>query len=161
MTSVSRILSVAALILALSAAVSTVHAQRTSGALGLGGQGGDPSGVTLKIYNADAPSYDFLAAWSGVSDFFFVNGHALFESPLPAENVEQPLEWFIGPGAYIGFFDGGGQDGEAVIGISGTIGVQIVLAEHFELYIQGTPRFDLVPETSGDLGGGLGLRYYF
>ncbi|PQJ34681.1 hypothetical protein BSZ35_08775 [Salinibacter sp. 10B] len=161
MTYVSRVLSLAALAFVLSAAVSSVHAQRTSGAVGLGGQVGEPSGVTLKVHNAGAPSYDFLAAWSSVSDFFFLNGHALFEKPLPAENVEQPLEWFIGPGAYVGVFEAGPQDGEAVFGISGTIGVQMVLAEHFELYLQATPRFNLAPETDGDLGGGLGLRYYF
>ena len=161
MTYVSRVLSLAALVIALSTALSPAHAQRTSGAVGLGGQVGEPSGVTLKIHNAGAPSYDFLAAWSSVSDFFFLNGHALFENPLPAENVEQPLEWFIGPGAYVGVFEAGPQDGEALLGISGTIGIQIVLADHFELYVQGTPRFNLVPETDGDLGGGLGLRYYF
>ncbi len=161
MSYVSRVLSLAALVLALSAALSSVHAQRSSGAVGLGGQAGDPSGVTLKVHNAGAPSYDFLAAWSSVSDFFFVNGHALFENPLPAENVEQPLEWFIGPGAYVGFFENNAPNDDVVVGISGTVGIQIVLAEHFELYVQATPRFDLAPETDGDLGGGLGLRYYF
>jgi len=138
------------------------HAQRTSGAVGLGGQVGDPSGVTFKVYNAGAPSYEVLGAWSGVSEFFFLNAHALFEKPISAENIDQPLEWYIGPGGFVGTFENGGPfSGEAVIGVSGTIGIQMVLAEHFELYLQATPRFALAPETEGDMGGGLGLRYYF
>jgi hypothetical protein len=151
------------LVLGLGAAAGpAAHAQRTSGAVGLGGQLGDPSGITLKVYNADAPSYDVLAAWSGLDDFFFLNGHALFENRLPAENVDQPLQWFLGPGAFIGTFErGGAQTDTVVFGISGTGGLQILLAEHFEIYLQATPRFSLAPETDASLGGGLGFRYYF
>jgi hypothetical protein len=155
----SRLLVLIAVLLGLSL---SAHAQRTSGAVGIGGQLGDPSGVTLKLHNAGAPSYDFLGAWSSVDDFFFLNAHALFEEPLPADNVDQPFEWFIGPGGFVGTFQNGGPfSGEAVIGISGTVGLQIVLADHFEFYLQGTPRFALIPETEGDIGGGLGLRFYF
>ena len=158
-----RTLSLVTLAVLLSAGVaSRAHAQRTDGAVGLGGQIGDPSGITLKFYNADAPSYDVLAAWSGLDDFFFLNGHALFEHSIQAENVDRPLEWFIGPGAFLGAFEQGrdGDDGLA-LGISGTAGLQILLDDRFEVYLQATPRFFLVPETDANIGGGLGLRYYF
>lgn len=146
----------------LGLSATSVHAQRTSGAVGLGGQIGEPSGITLKIYNANSPSYDFLAAWSGVNDFFFLNGHMLFEYRIPADNIDQPLEWFVGPGAFVGTFSGNGpNEGDALLGISGTVGLQMEFAEHFEVYLQATPRFSLVPETGGDIGGGLGGRYYF
>ncbi len=148
----------AALLVGLCVGALPAQAQRTSGAAGLGVQAGEPSGVTLKIYNADAPSYDVLAAWS-FNDFLFLNGHALFEQRLSAQNVEQPVHWFIGPGAYIGVRDDDGS--EAGLGISGTIGLDILLAEQFELYIQATPRFELISETEPNIGGGLGLRYYF
>lgn len=163
MTQSSRLLPVLGLLLGLSLLLGPeAHAQRTSGAVGLGGQLGEPSGITLKMYNENTPSYDLLAAWSGVDDFFFLNGHVLFENRIPAENIDQPLEWFIGPGAFIGTFSGDGpNEGDAVLGISGTIGLQMALAEHFEIYLQATPRVLLVPETDGDLGGGLGGRYYF
>jgi len=151
-------------VLTLVVGISTpsAMAQRSSGAAGLGGQLGDPSGVTVKLYNAGAPSYDFLGVWSSVDDFFVLNGHALFEESISAENVDQPLEWFGGPGGFVGTFQGGGPfEGETVVGISGTIGLQMEVADHLELYLQATPRFALIPETEGDLGGGLGLRYYF
>jgi len=148
-----------ALLVGLCIGALPAQAQRTSGAAGLGVQAGEPSGVTLKIYNADSPSYDFLAAWS-FDDFLFLNAHALFEQPLSAQNVEEPVQWFIGPGAYVGVYDDS-PGSEAGLGISGTIGLDILLADQFELYIQATPRFELIRETEPDIGGGLGLRYYF
>lgn len=149
---------VVALFIGLCIGALPAQAQRTSGAAGLGVQAGEPSGLTLKIYNAESPSYDFLAAWS-FDNFLFLNAHALFEQPLAIENVEEPVQWFIGPGAYIGIYDDAGS--EAGLGISGTVGLDILLAEQFELYIQATPRFELVRETEPDIGGGIGLRYYF
>mgnify|MGYP006926889144 FL=1 len=142
----------------LCAAPLSAQAQRTSGAAGLGVQAGEPSGGTLKVYHPNRPSYDVLAAWS-FDDFFFLNGRVLFEQPLEIENVEPPVQWFIGPGAYVGIYDN--EASEAGLGVSGTVGLDILLAEHFELYIQATPRFELVRETEPDIGGGLGLRYYF
>jgi hypothetical protein len=163
MSPLVRGLSLVTLVLFLSVGLaSQAHAQRTGGAVGLGGQAGDPSGITLKVYNANSPSYDVLAAWSSIDDFFFLNGHALFENTIPAENVEQPLEWFIGPGAFIGAFEQGRDgDDDLALGISGTTGIQILLDRRFEIYLQATPRFFLVPETDANIGGGLGFRYYF
>jgi hypothetical protein len=158
MSSYSRPILAALFVLALGAASLPAQAQRAPGAAGLGIQAGEPSGITLKIYNPDRPSYDFLAAWS-FDNFFFLNAHVLFEQPLSPEDVEQPVQWFIGPGAYIGIDEDG--DSEAGLGVSGTIGLDILLADHFELYIQATPRFELIRETEPDIGGGLGLRYYF
>jgi hypothetical protein len=151
----------AALFIGLCVGALPAQAQRTSGAAGLGVQAGESSGVTLKIYNADGPSHDFLAAWS-FDDFLFLNAHALFEQRLSARNVEQPVHWFIGPGAYVGvgIYDNAASS-ETGLGISGTVGLDILLAEQFELYIQVTPRFELVRETEPDIGGGLGLQYYF
>ena len=147
--------------LLLIAGSSTVQAQRTSGAVGLGGQIGEPSGITLKIHNEDAASYDFLVAWD-LDDFFFLNAHALFSNDIPAENLEQELEWFIGPGAFLGILDQPApEDDDGQIGISGRIGLNFVIERQFEIYGQVTPRISLIPDTDGDIGGGVGFRYYF
>lgn len=137
---------------------NSAHAQRTSGAAGLGGQIGEPTGVTLKLYNADSPSYDFLVAWN-LEEFFFFNAHALFEHPIDAENIDADVEWFLGPGGFVGFFSRG--DDDAGLGISGTIGLNLIFDERLELYGQVTPRLNLIPETEAFPGGGLGVRYYF
>lgn len=154
-----RTLLALAFLLGLCASTLPAHAQRTSGAVGLGGQIGEPTGVTLKVYNANSPSYDFLAAWD-LDDFFFLNVHALFEDDIAASNVDPDLNWFIGPGGFIGVSDAPGND-EAIIGGSGTIGLNLVFNRRVELYAQVTPRITLIPDTDGDVGGGLGLRYYF
>lgn len=160
--STSPVVLITALVLVLGLGVSNAQAQRTSGSFGLGGQVGDPSGLSLSVYNAGSASYDVLAAWSSINDFFFLNAHLLFENRISATNVDQPIEWFIGPGGFVGTFQNTGPfGGEAILGISGTVGIQMILADHFELYLRATPRFAVVPETHGDLGGGLGLRYYF
>ena len=155
------------LLVGLVAAVSATpaHAQRTPGAVGLGGQIGSPSGVTLKIYNPNTLSYDVLAAWD-LGDFFFLNVHGLYERPLQLEGV-RGVEYFFGPGGYIGFEDRGDgppdpDDGDdVVLGISGRLGLNVPFADHFEAFAQITPRINLIPDTAGDLGGGVGLRYYF
>lgn len=118
----------------------------------MGGQIGDPSGLTLKIYHPNSLSYDFLAAWDLSDDFFFLNVHGLYERPL---GTTAGAQYFFGPGAYIG-----ARNDNLVLGISGTIGASFLI-ERFEFYGQLTPRLRVVPDTDGDLGGGIGVRYYF
>jgi len=141
------------------------QAQRTSGSVGLGGQVGEPSGLTLKFYNEAAPSYDFLAAWSLVDDDFFLNGHALWNYDIQAENLDsgQQLEWFVGPGGFLRIIEDGdpNTNDDVQIGISGTIGLNFVLDQRFEFFGQVTPRIAVVPDTDGNVGGGIGFRYYF
>jgi hypothetical protein len=159
--SFSRLLSLLVLGFFLTAAVSPAQAQRTSGSAGLGGQVGEPSGLSLKFYNESAPSYDFLAAWSLVDDNFFLNGHALWNYDIEAENIDQDLEWFVGPGGFLSIVDDGSRDDEVEIGISGTIGLNFVVDRRFEFFAQVTPRIAVVPQTEGNVGGGIGFRYYF
>jgi hypothetical protein len=165
--SFSRLLCLLVFGCLLSATLAApAQAQRTSGSVGLGGQVGEPSGLTLKFYNESAPSYDFLAAWSLVDDDFFLNGHALWNYDIQAENLDadQQLEWFVGPGGFLIIDDDdtpGPGDDEVVIGISGTIGLNFVLDQRFEFFGQVTPRIAIVPDTEGDVGGGIGFRYYF
>jgi hypothetical protein len=155
------------LLLLLAAGLWTLpaQAQRTNGALGFGGQGGTPSGVTLKVHNNTSASYDVLAAWDARDSFFLLNAHAQFNEGLNAQNVDEgELEWFVGPGAFVGFFDDiNGNDfdeGEAVIGASGRAGLNFAFAEHFEIYGQVTPRLALIPSTQLQVGGGIGIRFY-
>ena len=140
-------------VLSLFAAAPALS-QDTGGDVAVGAQLGTPSGVTLKFQNPDL-SYEFLAAWD-TGDFFFVNLHGLLQRPL---DTEVPLYLFYGPGAYIGLQDQAGES-DFVVGISGTVGLSYYF-EQFEVYLRLTPRLDLLPDTGGDIGGGLGGRYYF
>jgi hypothetical protein len=68
---------------------------------------------------------------------------------------------FYGPGAFIGIRDRGrDEDDDVVVGISGTIGIGIMV-EQFQIFASVTPRLSLIPGTDGDVGAGVGVRYYF
>lgn len=124
--------------------------------VGLGGQIGEPAGVTLKIRNPGATSIDILAAWVR-DDVFFVNVHGLLEKHISSN---QNLHLFYGPGGYVGFHDRVHDDDEVVAGISASVGLGFLI-EQFEIFGQLIPRLDLTPATDGDLGVGVGARYYF
>lgn len=153
-----RVLCTLTLVFALTLwQAPAASAQSAPGSLGIGGQIGSPSGVTLKIDNPGSLSYDFLAAWD-LGDFFFLNAHGLFQERLRVDGQEIGL--FYGPGGYIGFRERRGRDDDVVLGISGTVGLN-VFVERFEFYAQLTPRLDVIPSTSGRFGGGVGVRFYF
>lgn len=104
------------------------QAQRRPGAIGLGAQIGEPSGVTLQVYRPQAVSYDFLAAWD-LDDFVFLNVHGLYEQHLDRQGQ---VHLFYGPGAFIGFRDRpGDRDDDTVAGISGRIGIGFLI-DRFE-----------------------------
>lgn len=138
-------------------AATSAAAQSPAGSFGIGGQIGDPSGITIKLYQRPGFAYDLLAAWD-LDDFFFLNGHALYEKPIP----DSPLHYYLGPGILVGFEEeqGPGDEDEVVVGISGQFGLNFFV-EQFEVFLQLTPRLHVIPDTDGDIGGGVGLRYYF
>ncbi len=146
-----------ALLVLLMLTTAPAHAQRVPGAVGVGGQIGEPTGLTVKVYNPQSVSLDVLAAWN-LDDFTFLNVHGLYERHLGNTST---VHFFYGPGAFVGFRDRPReQDDDAVAGLSGTIGLG-VLVDRLEFYGQLTPRLELTPATNGDLGGGLGFRFYF
>jgi hypothetical protein len=146
------------LILAMTVGyVSPASAQQIEGNIGLGGQVGEPTGLSMKVYNPEGMSYDFLAAFD-LNDFFYLNVHGLFERSI---SDTEPLNLIYGPGAFLGIYDRPrGIDDEVALGISGQVGINFYI-EQFELFARVTPRIEIVPGTSGDVGGGLGFRYYF
>ncbi len=134
--------------------VTPAIAQRASGQIGIGAQIGDPSGVSVLKYNPHAYSYDFLAAWDN-DDFFFLNVHLQREKHL---DHTPNVHLFYGPGGFVGFYDNR-RDDDLVMGISGRFGLGYMF-DQWEVFAQLTPRFSLIPATDGEVGGGLGIRYY-
>ncbi len=136
---------------------SPAAAQNVDGNIGLGGQVGQPAGISLKVYNPERMSFDFLAAYD-LDNFFFLNVHGLFERPI---SDNEALNLIYGPGVFIGTYNRPrGADDDVALGVSGRIGLNYYIKQ-FELFIQITPRLEITPTTTADLGGGLGFRYYF
>ena len=137
-------------------------AQRAAGEVGIGAQFGAPTGLTVKVYQPTGISVDVLAAWD-LDNFFFVNVHGLIERHI---DQNQRFHWFIGPGVFAGIRNLDEDDDLAEpesdnfgAGISGTIGLNYIIGK-VEIFGQFTPRLELLDETNGDLGGGLGFRVY-
>lgn len=126
--------------------------------VGIGVQLGRPSGLTLKIHKPSAMSVDILAAWD-LDDFFFVNVHGLWEKPISGDGK---FRFFYGPGAFLGIrdYDNRFDDDELSLGISGNLGLSVWI-DRLELYLQVTPRIEVIERTEADVGGGFGLRFYF
>lgn len=140
--------------------VSEAYAQPSSGRFGLGIQFGEPSGLSLRIYQPGGMSADILLAWD-LEDFFYANVHGTWEKAI---GDSEDFNFFYGPGVFLGlrerknqgFFEG---DNDVNLGISGTAGVNVYV-ERVEIYLRITPRLLLIDRTDGDVGGGLGFRFY-
>lgn len=131
-------------------------AQRATGDVGIGVQLGQPTGLTVKVYNPGT-SVDFLAAWD-LDDFFFLNVHAIYDTHL---NPQETVHFFYGPGGFVGIRDRGPElEDDVELGVSGNFGFDFMI-DKFEIFLQGTPRLALVEATEFDLGGGAGFRIYF
>ena len=151
------------LLLALAFVLSVttfLAAQRSAGAVGIGAQFGQPTGLSLKIYQPTGLSTDILVAWD-LNDFFFVNIHGLAERHLGSS---ESVHYFIGPGLFVGVRESNNdglvsKSNDFVAGISGTLGLNVILGP-VELFGQVTPRLELIDETAGDVGGGIGIRIY-
>ena len=143
------------LVLGLLFAARPADAQVQGRTTGLGGVIGAPtSGLTLKVYQNPGFAYDFTASWD-LDDFFLLSGYGLFEQNLE----DSPLNYFYGPGVIVGAQQHGEAESDLILGISGNFGINF-FRERFEVFLQLTPRLNLIPSTTGDLGGGVGLRYY-
>ncbi len=136
------------------------RAQTADMTFGVGGQIGDPSGLSLKFYERPTVSYDLLLAFDLNDDYTFLSGHRLWEITLD----EAPVRFHYGPGAFVGFEEYDDPDDQretdAVAGISFRAGLNFFI-DRFEVFLNLTPRLRVLPGTEGELGGGGGLRYYF
>ena len=125
--------------------------------VGVGGQIGDPSGISFKFYEEPNLSYDILLAIDLTDDFIFLNIHRTWE-----EELEQAIRFFYGPGLLLGVDsdDEPPQQNQMLTGVSFTGGL-VYFIERFEIFVNITPRLTVLPATRGNIGGGGGLRYYF
>ena len=151
-----------------SLSIVSLHAQtsarelsrtRAPNSVGIGAQFGQPTGLSLKVYNPNGISTDVLAAWD-LDHFFFVNVHGLVENHIGSSGK---VHYFVGPGVFAGIRQNNGEgvsSNDFAAGISGNFGLNVILGI-VEIYGQVTPRLELIEETSGAVGGGVGIRFYF
>lgn len=139
--------------------ISSVSAQTVNNNWGIGIQLGQPSGISIKKHNSAGMSADILLAWD-LDDFFFANLHGVWEKDISGADG---LHFVYGPGVFAGFREHKrykDDDDELFLGISGTFGLAYYI-DQFEIYLRLTPRLAVIENTDGDIGGGLGFRFFF
>jgi len=125
--------------------------------LGLGVIFGEPTGISGKYWISSRNAIDGGLAWSfRRSGYLHLHGDYLwhFTGVFPeAEGVVL----YAGPGGRIGF-----AGTQSVVGIRMVGGAAYFLPKvPMDVFVEIAPVLDLLPETSGSLNGGIGIRYFF
>ncbi|MDD3740043.1 MAG: hypothetical protein PHH30_02275 [Bacteroidales bacterium] len=80
-------------------------------------------------------------------------------------NITAGLNWFVGPGASVGFYHYGDNDGYINVALGGQIGLEYdfnTLAVPILLSLDARPMWDFLGDNSGlGWGAALGIRYTF
>lgn len=137
---------------------SDLLAQRPSPGFGIGFQVGNPTGLSMQFYKERGMTTDILVAYN-LKDFFFLNIHGLWNVHL---DQAERFHFYYGPGGFVGIRshkpENRKDDVEA--GISGNFGLNYVV-KRIEFFGQATPRLALTPGTNFNMGGGVGMRFFF
>lgn len=130
---------------------------------GIGIRAGFSSGLTIKHFNKQKAAIEGILStrWQG----FDITG--LYEVHNQAFNVDH-LNWYIGGGAHIGFYNGNyvswGKYGTAytVVGIDGILGIEYNFSEiPINIGIDWKPVINLVGYSGIWSEGALSIRYIF
>jgi hypothetical protein len=152
----------ALMILLVAAMAGTMSAQtgRSGGNTGIGIIFGEPTGVSFKYWTGRTVAIDAAAAWSFVNGGSFqVHADLLFHSfdIFRVEKGRMALYYGFG-----GRFKTKDENGDTHLSFRVPLGISYEFERApFEIFVEIAPMLDLTPKTEGNIGGGIGFRYYF
>lgn len=157
----------AALLLGLALTSSApAYAQVPSGGdFGLGLMLGEPSGLTAKYWFNNVNAVDVHMAFDFTDEAFVIFSDYLFHFDAfklaSGANVDVPV--YIGIGGKLAVNgDDRDDDGDVTLGARIPLGVSVLLKKApLEIFVEIAPGVRIIPSTSGDIDGAIGLRYYF
>ena len=124
---------------------------------GLGIVLGEPTGLSAKLWTGSSNAFDFAAAWSFKGD-----GQLLLQADYVWHSFDLirvssgRLPLYYGIGGRIIFAD------DPLLGIRIPLGLNYQFASApIDIFAEIVPILDLIPSTDFDLGGGLGVRFWF
>lgn len=121
-----------------------------SAQFGIGGLIGDPTGLTVKLGGGRGG----VAVNVGLGSDLSVQAHYLFrESRINGTGAD--VRFLFGGG---GFFRDSEPDARA--GVSALFGLSWYVVREAEVFGQITPGIRLTPNTDGQVGAAVGLRFY-
>lgn len=125
--------------------------------LGIGVILGEPTGISLKLWNSRTTAIDAAAAWSFKEegklhlhmDYLFHNFKL-----LKARNGKSPL--YYGIGGRVKFEE------ETRVGVRFPVGICYILRETpIDIFFEIVPLLELTPETELNFNASIGVRYFF
>lgn len=131
-------------------------AQNTGGGnTGIGVMLGEPTGISLKIWNNERTAIDAGLAWSfSGRDAVHLHADYLLHKWLDIEKGN--LVFYYGFGGRIAFSE------DPFIGARIPLGLNYLIPESpLELFAEVVPILDILPDTEFDANGAVGLRFYF
>ena len=142
-------------IIALLGAISLRISAQDSG-LGAGIIIGEPTGLSGKTWLSSNDAIDAGMAWSISNGWFHIHADYLRHvfGLIPVEKGKLPL--YFGIGAKIGF----GND--VSLGARVPVGLAYLFdGTPLDVFIEIVPGLEIIPDTQFDMGGGIGVRYWF
>ena len=115
---------------------------------------GDPTGLSLKFWQSNTTAFDAAFAWSiGKKGNVLLHANYLVHSWQGVSRGSLAL--YYGLGARIIFAD------DPVFGARIPLGLQYIIpSTRLSFFAEVAPTLDLIPSTSFDVNGGIGLRIF-
>ena len=138
----------------LFAFVGLSHAQDRYSNTELGIILGEPTGISLKAWQSNSTAFDAGIAWSfGDNGSLHLHGDYLWHEWLDVDSGSLAL--YYGIGARVQLAD------DPRLGARIPFGLQYNIPDtRLSAFFEVAPLLDLAPETSFDVNGGLGLRFF-
>jgi hypothetical protein len=115
---------------------------------------GEPTGLSLKVWQSNASAIDAAVAWSfGNNESVHVHADYLRHSWLDVDNGSMAVYYGLGARALL--------SNNSRFGARIPIGLEYILPETpLGLFFEVAPLLDLAPSTEFGVNGGLGIRYF-
>lgn len=115
---------------------------------------GEPTGLSLKVWQSDATAFDAAVAWSfGNNESVHIHADYLRHSWLEVDKGSMAIYYGLGARALL--------SNNSRFGARIPIGLEYILPDTpLGLFFEVAPILDLVPATEFDVNGGIGIRYF-
>lgn len=134
--------------------LDTVEAQSRHGNTELGVILGEPTGLSLKVWQSDRTAYDAAVAWSfGNNESVHIHADYLRHNWLDVDDGSLAFYYGLGARALL--------SNNSRMGARIPVGLQYILpSTRLSIFFEVAPTFDVIPETSFGVNGGLGIRFF-
>ncbi|MFC2133669.1 hypothetical protein ACFLR4_04825 [Bacteroidota bacterium] len=122
---------------------------------GIGVIVGEPTGISLKLWNSGTTAFDAGIAWSlGKDDKLHLHADHLWHNFNVFRNPKMALYYGIGGRIY--------SDNDTRVGVRGVIGINYFFTEvPLDAFLEIVPVFQVLPDTKFGFNAGIGMRFFF